>query len=213
MYTLEQILELEKLFGSPIYLFREEAFVKNYKDFVRCFDKYYSKYQLSYSYKTNYTPYICKLVKKLGGYAEVVSDMECGVALAVGYKPKQIVYNGPFKGELGTKCLMEGGLVNVDNLEELADICKLANTHTDKRFEIGLRVNIHIGQSFVSRFGIDMDSGELQKAFDMVAEVENLEVVGLHCHVGQSRTIEAWSNRVGIMLGLADKYFLTKPPK
>ena len=42
MYTLEQILELEKLFGSPIYLFREEAFVKNYKDFVRCFDKYYS---------------------------------------------------------------------------------------------------------------------------------------------------------------------------
>lgn len=213
MYTLEQILELEKLFGSPIYLFREEAFVKNYKDFVRCFDKYYSKYQLSYSYKTNYTPYICKLVKKLGGYAEVVSDMECGVALAVGYKPKQIVYNGPFKGELGTKCLMEGGLVNVDNLEELLDICKLANTHTDKRFEIGLRVNIHIGQSFVSRFGIDMDSGELQKAFDMVAEVENLEVVGLHCHVGQSRTIEAWSNRVGIMLGLADKYFLNKPPK
>lgn len=213
MYTLDQLKALEEQFGSPLYLFREEDFVNNYKEFVGCFDKYYSKYQLSYSYKTNYTPYICKLVKSLGGYAEVVSDMECGVAFVVGYEPKQIVYNGPFKGELGVKCLMEGGIVNVDNLEELKDVCKLAKENADKKFEIGLRVNINIGQSFISRFGIDMDSADLQKAFDMVGEIDNLEVVGLHCHVGQSRTVEAWSNRARIMLGLADKYFTTKAPK
>ena len=132
MYSLEQLKTLEKQFGSPMYLFRENDFVKNYKDFVGCFEKYYSKYQLSYSYKTNYTPYICKLVKELGGSAEGVSDMECGVALAVGYEPKQIVYNGPFKGELGVKCLLEGGLVNIDNLEELKGVCKLANENKDK---------------------------------------------------------------------------------
>ena len=213
MYTLDQLKSLESQFGSPMYLFREEDFVNNYKEFVACFNKHYSKYQLSYSYKTNYTPYICKLVKSLGGYAEVVSDMECGVALAVGYEPEHIVYNGPFKGELGEKCLLEGGLVNVDNLEELKGVCKLANEHQDKKIEIGIRVNINIGQSFISRFGIDMDSDDLKKAFDMVSEVGNLEVVGLHCHVGQSRTVEAWSNRAKIMLGLADKYFPNKAPK
>lgn len=213
MYTLEQLTSMEEQFGSPMYLFREEDFVNNYKEFVGCFEKYYSKYQLSYSYKTNYTPYICKLVKELGGYAEVVSDMECGVALAVGYEPKEIVYNGPFKGELGVKCLMEGGLVNVDNLEELKGVCQLACKNAEKKFEIGLRVNINIGQTFISRFGIDMDSDDLQKAFDMVAEVENLEVVGLHCHVGQSRTVEAWENRANIMLALADKYFPNKAPR
>ena len=91
MYTLDQLKSLESQFGSPMYLFREEDFVNNYKEFVDCFNKHYSKYQLSYSYKTNYTPYICKLVKSLGGYAEVVSDMECGLALAVGDEPEHSV--------------------------------------------------------------------------------------------------------------------------
>lgn len=213
MYTIEELKVLEGRFGSPMYLFHEELFVNNYKVFVGCFNKYYSKYQLSYSYKTNYTPYIARLVKSLGGYAEVVSDMECGVAKAVGYEPTQIVYNGPFKGKLGTWCLLNGGIVNVDSLEELKGVCQLALQNKDKNIEIGLRVNINIGQSFISRFGIDSDSDDLQKAFDMVAEVENLKVVGLHCHVGQSRTVEAWSNRAKIMLGLADRYFPTKAPK
>ncbi|TYK33759.1 diaminopimelate decarboxylase [Bacteroides pyogenes] len=213
MYRIEELKTLDSTFGSPIYLFREEDFVNNYKDFVSSFCKYYSKYQLSYSYKTNYTPYIAKLVKDLGGYAEVVSDMECGVAKDIGYMPNEIVYNGPFKGELGTWCLMNGGIVNVDNLEELKGVCKLAHDNVEKKFEIGIRVNINIGQSFISRFGIDMDSKDLQKAFDMVSKVDNLEVVGLHCHVGQSRTVEAWKNRAKIMLCLADKFFSGKAPK
>lgn len=213
MYTIEELESLEKEFGTPIYLFREEDFVKNYKEFVACFDKYYSKYQLAYSYKTNYTPAICKLVKSLGGYAEVVSDMEYSVARAVGYEPCQIVYNGPYKKELAKESLLNGGIINVDNLEELKNICKIADENPDKDLEIGIRVNINIGQHFISRFGIDSDSPDLQKAFDMVAAVKNLEVVGLHCHVGQSRTVEAWSNRATIMLALADKYFPNKAPK
>ena len=50
MYSIEKLQSLEQQFGSPIYLFREEDFVKNYKEFVACFNKYYSKYQLAYSY-------------------------------------------------------------------------------------------------------------------------------------------------------------------
>jgi diaminopimelate decarboxylase len=213
MYSIEQLKDLDKQFGSPIYLFREEDFVKNYKEFVACFDKYYSKYQLSYSYKTNYTPAICKLVKELGGYAEVVSDMEYSVARAVGYEPMEIVYNGPFKGQLGKQSLLNGGIINVDNLEELMDICKTASQNRHMKLEIGIRVNINIGQHFISRFGIDSDSEDLQKAFEIVAKVDNLEVVGLHCHIGQSRTIKAWSDRSQIMLTLADKYFPAKAPK
>lgn len=213
MYYIDELKYLENLYDSPIYLFREEDFINNYKHFVDCFNKYYPKYQLSYSYKTNYTPYIAKLVKNLGGYAEVVSDMECCVAKAVGYSPNKIVYNGPFKGDLGNWCLLNGGLVNVDNLDELNDICDFASRNETHQIEIGLRVNINIGQSFISRFGIDTDNNDLERAFEMVKPIRNLEIVGLHCHVGQSRTVEAWKNRTNIMLGLADKYFLTKPPK
>lgn len=213
MYSIDELLELEQKFGSPLYLFREKDFIDNYKNFVECFVRYYPKYQLSYSYKTNYTPYIAKLVKDLGGYAEVVSDMECGVAKVVGYSPNEIVYNGPFKGELSKWCLLNGGMVNVDNLNELNDICDFAIRNKDHRIEIGLRVNINIGQSFISRFGIDIENGDLKRAFEKVETIDNLEIVGLHCHVGQSRTVEAWKNRTSIMLELADTYFPAKPPK
>lgn len=213
MYTIDYLKSLEDKFCAPLYLFREEDFVNNYTEFKACFDKYYSKYVLAYSYKTNYTPAICKLIKSLGGFAEVVSDMEYSVAKAIGYEPKEIVYNGPFKLKLGEESLLNGGIINVDNLEELKRIIKIADDHPEKRLEIGIRANINIGQHFISRFGIDTDSEDFQKAFDMVADVKNLEIAGLHCHVGQSRTVEAWSNRAKIMLALADKYFPNKAPK
>ena len=61
-------------------MFDKEEFINNYHELENAMKKVYPKYALSYSYKTNYTPYICNLVKTLGGYAEVVSDMEYTLA-------------------------------------------------------------------------------------------------------------------------------------
>lgn len=213
MYKIIELRKFESIYGSPLYLFKEEEFISNYILFKNCFDKYYSKYKLSYSYKTNYTPAICKIVKEMGGFAEVVSDMEYSVAKAIGYLPNQIIYNGPCKGYLGKESLLNGGIINVDNLDELDNIYQIAKENQESRLEIGLRININIGQSFISRFGIDSDSPDLDKAFNDVSHIKNLEIVGLHCHVGQSRSIEAWKKRAAIMLSIADKYFISKPPK
>ena len=64
---------LIKEFGSPLYIFDDKAFVENYNHLCKAFKDIYPNYVPGYSYKTNYTPHICKLVKRLGGYAEVVS--------------------------------------------------------------------------------------------------------------------------------------------
>lgn len=53
--------------GSPFYFFDADGFIENYKELDQTFKSVYPYYQISYSYKTNYTPYICELVKKLGG--------------------------------------------------------------------------------------------------------------------------------------------------
>ena len=108
-----------KSYGSPLYVFNKQDFERNYTHFVSAMRATYDKYELSYSYKTNYAPYVCKLVKSLGGYAEVVSDMEYYIAKKVGYDDSKIIYNGPIKGELGNKMLLNGGILNVDNLDEL----------------------------------------------------------------------------------------------
>ncbi len=209
--TKESAYGLTEKYGSPLYIFDENAFVENYKKLLSSFRAIYPKYNIAYSYKTNYTPYICKLVKTLGGYAEVVSDMEYQLAKKIGYDSKSIIFNGPVKGDALYTQLDEGGVVNVDNLDELSSIITYAKLHKDKNFELAFRVNIDIDQGFVSRFGIDADNGDLDFAFSAAA-IDNISVVGIHCHIGRSRGLPAWKNRVDIMLGLVDKFF-DKPPR
>ena len=95
--TEEKVRELVSEFGSPLYLFHRDKFVENYRHLLSAFQSIYPKYNIAYSYKTNYTPYICRLVKESGGVAEVVSDMEYRVAKKIGYDNKDIIYNGPIK--------------------------------------------------------------------------------------------------------------------
>lgn len=174
---------------TPCYIFEEKEFINNYKKFENTFKSIYPNYHIGYSFKTNYTPYVCKLVKELGAYAEVVSEMEYNLAKSLGYEDDKIIFNGPCK-DIYPNCIL-----NVDSLEE---INKTGNN------KIGLRVNIDVGQSFISRFGIDVC--ELDKAFKLAGD----RIIGLHCHISQARSLDAWKKRAEIMLELSDKYFKKK---
>ncbi len=169
---------------TPQYVFQEAAFVENYRRFESCFQRLYPNYRVAYSFKTNYTPYICGLVKQLGGYAEVVSMMEYTLAKKLGYPDEKIIFNGPVK-EAFPDCIL-----NVDNLEELA----MAPNQ-----KLGIRINLDVGQGFVSRFGIT----DLEEAFRIAGD----RIVGIHCHISQARSLEAWEKRTRIMLDIADRYF------
>ena len=114
-----QVNDLINEYGSPLYIFHEDEFRENYLNLLDTIRAYYPKYNIAYSYKTNYTPKICLVVKELGGLAEVVSDMEFNLARKVGYEYGQIVYNGPVKGEGLFEQLKNGGVANIDNIDEM----------------------------------------------------------------------------------------------
>lgn len=205
------VKELCKKYGSPLYLFDKAGFVQNYNNLINAFRSIYPKYNIAYSYKTNYTPYICKIVKELGGYAEVVSGMEYQLSRKIGYENNKIVFNGPVKGEDLLEHLDLGGVANIDNMDELNIVIAHAKKNPEKHYELAFRVNIDIEQSFISRFGIDVDNGDLDRAVELVKEVSNIAMVGIHCHVGRSRSVQAWKNRVQIMFDLVDKFFSELP--
>lgn len=207
------ITEIKNKYGSPVYIFDEESFVANYLNLKSAFQKYYPKYNIAYSYKTNYMPYICQTVHSLGGLAEVVSDFEYYVARNVGYDNTMIVYNGPCKQELLEEHILNNGIVNIDNYEECRRIIQIAKRYPEKTFEVGVRVNINIGQSFISRFGMDPNSQDFRLSMELINSEPNVALVGLHCHVGQSRTIENWINRAKRMIELSDLLFPDSPPR
>lgn len=204
-YNKELIELIKNEYGLPCYVFDECAFSENYLHLKKALTNAYPNYEIAYSYKTNYAPKLCTVVKKMGGYAEVVSDMEYDIAKVVGYDNTKIVYNGPFKGPKLEEHLKNGGILNIDNLEELDRVIAFA-TQEKKKYKIGIRVNIDVGQQFISRFGIDADSIDLENAVTKITKCEYTYLVGFHCHIGQSRSLDAWRKRTTTILELADKY-------
>lgn len=200
------IKEFAKTHSVPFYLFDEQLFLDNMNRLTSTFQSVYSNYRVAYSFKTNYTPYICKLVKENGGYAEVVSDMEYSLAKNLGYENRKIIYNGPFKGALLEEHLLAGGIVNADNYNECERICRLAESHPEKEFKIGLRLNLDLGAGFISRFGMVEDSKDMLRSVELINRLDNLHVVGMHCHIKAPRNPEAWKRRSEIMIAAADKY-------
>ena len=185
--------ELTRQFGSPLYVFEEQAFRDNYLHLQSAFRSLYENYRISYSYKTNYTPYVAKTVQDLGGYAEVVSEMEYEIAKRLGYSPERIIFNGPNKGASGVDAFLAGCMVNADSLTELEAYIEAARVRPERQFSLGIRVNLDLGQNFLSRFGVD--EIQLEEAFRRVSAVPNLRVAGLHCHISRCRGLEAWANK------------------
>ena len=198
-------------FGSPLYVFNETDFIENYRALCESFREVYPNYIPGYSYKTNYTPYICDLVKKLGGYAEVVSDMELHIARKLGYNYNEIIYNGPAKGEKLEELLLNGGMSNIDNEAEVDRVVEIAAKHPDVIIKVGIRINTDIGAGYVSRFGIDADSDEIGRLVSKIKLQKNIRLVGVHLHISRARHLAAWKKRVENALEVADKYIEGTP--
>lgn len=151
---VEEYSALVNRYATPFYVFDEVGFVENLHKLTSALGSVYPNYRMAYSYKTNYTPYICKIAKENGAYAEVVSDMELTLALKLGYPNNRIIYNGPEKGPMMEGHLANNGIVNIDNLSEAFRIAIFAKSNPQKHFKVGLRINMHLDDAFVSRFGL-----------------------------------------------------------
>ena len=120
----KQIIEqLRAEYGEAFYLLDSAQFRKNFAELKTAFNNIYPNWNIAYSYKTNYTPKLCKIVNELGGYAEVVSEMELEIAKRVGCKMDRVIWNGPIKNvPIMEQFLLDGGTINIDSIEELEQV-------------------------------------------------------------------------------------------
>lgn len=195
---------LRKEYGDAFYLLDSEQFVENYLELKKTFSEIYPDFNIAYSYKTNYTPKLCKIVNELGGYAEVVSEMEAELAIKCGVKPEHIIWNGPIKNSDKLKeysCM--GVTVNIDSIEEAEYIQNLAET-VEKTLNVGIRCNYDVKDGVISRFGFDIYSEEFRKVLDIVTHTTNLHFVNFQCHFAK-RQVEYWPARSKGMIELLDR--------
>lgn len=202
-YNAKILDELIKEYGDAFYLLDSEQFRRNFAELKEAFTKYYPNFNIAYSYKTNYTPKLCKIVDELGGYAEVVSHMEMEIALRLGIKPEKIIWNGPYKRtDMVEELLLAGGTVNIDSEYEIELIRKIAQNNPAQNINIGVRCNFDINDGVVSRFGFDIETEQFKKALDLACE-NNITLIGLQCHFA-TRSLQTWEPRARKMLRLLD---------
>ena len=199
------IKKLQAEYGEAFYLLDSAQFRKNFAELKGAFNDIYPNWNIAYSYKTNYTPKLCKIVNELGGYAEVVSEMELEIAKRVGCKMDRVIWNGPIKNvPIMEQFLLDGGTINIDCIEELEQIKDIHNRHADHLINVGIRCNYEVNDGVVSRFGFDIDGEDFMEAVKFATTTKNVKLINFQCHFAK-RQIAYWPARAKGMVDLIDR--------
>lgn len=193
---------------APAYLLDVGRLEERYGEFDGAFRRRFPSAIVAYSYKTNYLPFLCRRLHRLGASAEVVSELEYRLARRLGVPASRIVFNGPARteGALGL-ALREGAFVNLDSLEEVAVTERLLRSMPEpESARIGLRVALEIpddqGVRRESRFGLSIEGGELEPAAERLLAAGSRHV-GLHVHASTKERSALWFAEVADRLGRA----------
>jgi diaminopimelate decarboxylase len=202
-----QLESLAAKHGDGFWMLDVERFRRNLDEFVHEFVQAgWPATVAAWSFKTSWLPPIVCAAKNAGALSEVVSRHEYDLALALGVDAASIVYNGPLKTrhDLDRAC-GHGARVQLDGLDEVADLKSLARERRHRSFRVGLRANVEIGQTARGRFGLDAESGDLQQAFRELIAEPNIVVNGLHVHISGARDVDAYTRRIERLVQLADE--------
>jgi diaminopimelate decarboxylase len=179
------IADLMAEHGSPLFVFSQRALVQRHRELHDAFARRYPRVRLAWSYKTNYLEAICRTFHREGSWAEVVSPFEYDKALRSGVPAEKIHFNGPYKpdGALD-KAVAGGSILHIDNLDEIVRI-ERAGARVGVRPRVAVRVNMAIdGLQSWSRFGLNLESGQAKEAVARVLSGDQMDLLGLHCHIG-----------------------------
>lgn len=180
--------ELAQELGTPLYVYSASYI----KDRVRAYRQAFPDALICYAVKANFNPEIIRLVSQEGAGADIVSGGELYASLLAGVEPSKIVYAGVGKTvkELEYAISMDILMFNVESFMEL-DVLNHIAGRLGKKARIAIRVNpdvdpkthpyISTGMK-KSKFGVDIKTAK--KEYEYARKLENLQVVGIHCHIG-----------------------------
>jgi diaminopimelate decarboxylase len=180
--------------GTPLYVYSAATIAARYRAIDAAFAGY--PHSIHYALKANSTLAILRLLRNLGSHADANSGGEIDVALRAGFLPSQIVFTGVGKtsAELGYAIDLGVRSINIESPGEIERVETLSRERK-VRTRIAIRVNPdvdaqthpHISTGLkTNKFGIPIDDVRA-----LVAETRgrpNVEVVGLHAHLGSQIT-------------------------
>lgn len=183
----EPVTKIAEESGTPFFLYFPHRAAIAYKEMVRAVREWGDGH-IAYSLKTNPTAALLRDLHSLGSFVEVVSAWELAHAHAIGFNDQQIVFNGPLKtrDDLAQATRRNIFTINVDSTDEVDILERSAVPGSTVR--VGLRVCPPKHNGTWSRFGIEVDTGELDDAILRIRRSRSLELHCVHFHLGTQIT-------------------------
>jgi diaminopimelate decarboxylase len=176
--------------GTPFYLYSQRTFLRHYRRLDEAFGD--TEHIICFAIKASSNIAISRVLAHEGAGAEVVSGGELYRALRAGVPSERVVFNGNGKTEAELKYGLESGILMfcVDSEHEL-DLLDSVAGRIGRKAPIAVRVNPdipvethpHVATGLKeSKFGVALDRA--MGCYEFAARADNLEVVGIHAHIG-----------------------------
>ena len=188
------VVDLVAEFGTPLYVFDEHTLRMMCRDFVGEFTARYPDTKTLYASKAYVNPALAKLVHEEGLGFDVVSGGELAVVMASGIPAGDIYFHGNNKTPDELEMALDSGVgrIVIDNAYELDLLDRLARARgvsQDVLLRVSPGVDPHTHAhtttgTLDSKFGLAIETGEAERAVLDAIAAPNLNVVGLHFHLG-----------------------------
>jgi diaminopimelate decarboxylase len=204
----EELLDIAKEYGTPVYVYSGDKIVKQYKRLVDAFEGI--PFKVKYACKANTNINIIKLLRSQGCGLDTVSIQEVQIGLLAGYKADEILYtpNSVNMDEVN-EAVQIGVHINIDSISLLEHFGhKYGNS-----VPVCVRINPHVlagGNSHIqtghidSKFGISIHQ---MRHLQRVIKLYDLNVEGVHMHSGSDiKDAESFMNGFEILLNTAFEF-------
>ncbi|MBN2979314.1 diaminopimelate decarboxylase [Pseudomonas fluorescens] len=199
-------------FGTPTYVYSRAHIEAQYRSFTDALNGV--PHLVCYAVKANSNLGVLNVLARLGAGFDIVSRGELERVLAAGGQADKIVFSGVGKTRDDMRRALEVGVhcFNIESTDELERLQVVA-AEMGVRAPISLRVNPDVDAGthpYIStglkenKFGIAIADAE--DVYIRAAQLPNLEVLGVDCHIGsQLTTLPPFIDALDRLLALTDR--------
>ncbi|MDH1550259.1 MULTISPECIES: diaminopimelate decarboxylase [Pseudomonas] len=198
--------------GTPTYVYSRAHIEAQYRSYTDALQG--AEHLVCFAVKANSNLGVLNVLARLGAGFDIVSGGELERVLAAGGRADRVVFSGVGKTREDMRRALEVGVhcFNVESTDELERLQVVA-AEMGKVAPVSLRVNPDVDAGthpYIStglkenKFGIAIADAEA--IYVRAAQLPNLEVVGVDCHIGsQLTTIDPFLDALDRLLVLVDR--------
>lgn len=187
-------VSLAEEYGTPLYVLDESYMRRMCRAFTESLSTYAPGGVAYYASKAFLTEAMCRIVEQEGMGLDVVSGGELYTAQKAGFPMARVTMHGNCKtpDELSMAVSLGVGQIVIDSRDEIQALQAVAAA-AGKQVHVLIRVNPDIDapthdaiKTAVDdcKFGLGVDNGEALAAVKAIVACPNLEMVGVHVHIG-----------------------------